>query len=105
VADRNVVGRGSAVELFGALARLPIGPAVLSAQTGATIYVQAIERTGMGEWAGHAVAIRPDAEATRREVTRRILEQEARAIERLVGRAPEQWTTLFFVIWKDEEPA
>ncbi|MFV2064396.1 MAG: lysophospholipid acyltransferase family protein [Chloroflexota bacterium] len=103
VADRNVLGRGSGVELFGAPARLPIGPAVLSARTGATIYVQAIERTGPGEWAGHSVAIRPVPGAKRREVTRSALEQEARAIEEIVARAPEQWTTLFFVIWKDEE--
>ena len=103
VADRNVLGRGSAVDLFGAPARLPIGPAVLSAQTGATIYLQAIERTKPGEWIGHTEAIRPDPEAPRRTVTRTLLEQEARAIERIVGRAPEQWTTLFFVIWKDEE--
>jgi lauroyl/myristoyl acyltransferase len=103
VADRNVTGRGSAVELFGAPARLPIGPAVLSAQTGATVYLQAIERTGPGRWAAHTVAFRPDPTASRREVTRAIVTQEARAIERLVGRAPEQWTTLFFGIWRDEE--
>jgi len=103
VADRNVLGRGAEVELFGAPARLPIGPAVLSAQTGATIYLQAIERTGPGVWVGHSVAIRPDAGAKRREVTRSILQQEARAIEDIVARAPQQWTTLFFVIWKDEE--
>lgn len=105
VADRNVTGRGSAVELFGAPARLPIGPAVLSAQTGATIYLQVIERTGFGTWVGHTVAIRPKAGVPRREVTRAILEQEARAIERIVARAPEQWTTLFYVIWEDEASA
>jgi KDO2-lipid IV(A) lauroyltransferase len=103
VADRNVVGRGSAVELFGAPARLPIGPAVLGAQTGATIYLQAIERTGPGEWTGSTFAIRPAPGVPRREATRQILEQEARLIERIVARAPEQWTTLFFVIWHDED--
>ena len=39
----------------------------------------------------------------RREATRSILEQEARTFERIVARAPEQWTTLFFPIWEDEE--
>jgi hypothetical protein len=33
---------------------------------------------------------------------RDIIEQEARAFERLIARAPEQWTTLFFPIWSDE---
>ena len=103
VADRNFAGRGSQVDLFGAPIRLPIGPAVLSVQTGAPIYLQAIERTGSGTWAGHTVAIRPESGATRRAATRSILEQEARAFERIVARAPEQWTTLFFPIWNEEQ--
>jgi lauroyl/myristoyl acyltransferase len=101
VADRNIVGSGLRVELFGAMARLPIGPAVLSVQTGAPLYLEAIERTRPGEWLGHTVALRPDPGLSRREATRSILEQEARAFERIIGRAPEQWTTLFFPIWED----
>ena len=103
VADRNIVGSGVKVELFGGPARLPIGPAVLSVQTGAPIYLQAIERTGPGEWMGHTVRIRPGPGLSRREATRSIIEQEARIFERIVARAPEQWTTLFFSIWSDEE--
>jgi KDO2-lipid IV(A) lauroyltransferase len=103
VADRNIVGSGVKVELFGGPARLPIGPAVLSVQTGAPIYLQAIERTGPGEWMGHTVRIGPSPGLSRREATRSIIEQEARIFERIVARAPEQWTTLFFSIWSDEE--
>ena len=103
VADRNIVGSGVKVELFGGPARLPIGPAVLSVQTGAPIYLQAIERTGPGEWMGHTVRIQPGPGLSRREATRSIIEQEARIFERIVARAPEQWTTLFFRIWSDEE--
>lgn len=103
VADRNIVGRGSLVELFGGPVRLPIGPAVLSVQTGAPIYLQAIERTGPGEWLGHTVRIRPEPGTKRREATRSIIEREARAFERIVAHAPEQWTTLFFRIWEDED--
>jgi phosphatidylinositol dimannoside acyltransferase len=102
VADRNIAGRGSQVELFGAPARLPVGPAMLAVGTGAPLYLQAIERTGPGEWLGHTVRLRPPEGAPRREATRAILEQEARAFERIVARAPEQWTTLFFPIWEDE---
>ena len=101
VADRNIVGRGSQVELFGAPVRLPIGPAMLAVGTGAPLYLQAIERTGPGEWLGHSVRLRPPDGATRREATRAILEQEARAFERIIARAPEQWTTLFFPIWEE----
>lgn len=103
VADRNIVGSGVRVELFGAPVRLPIGPAVLSVQTGAPIYLHAIERTAPGEWLGHTVPIRPRPGAARREATRSIIEQEARAFERIIARAPEQWTTLFFPIWNDED--
>ncbi len=105
VADRNISGRGTQVQLFGAPTRLPIGPAMLSVQTGAPMYLQAIERIGPGAWRGHTVPLRPPDGATRREATRAIVEQEARAFERIIARAPEQWTTLFFPIWTDEDTA
>jgi KDO2-lipid IV(A) lauroyltransferase len=105
VADRNIIGSGSAVDLFGAPARLPIGPALLSVQTGAPIYLEAIERTGHGEWLGHTVPIRPAPGLERRAAVRSLIEQEARAFERIVARAPEQWSTLSFPIWEDEEEA
>jgi KDO2-lipid IV(A) lauroyltransferase len=105
VADRIIAGSGVKVDLFGAPVRLPVGPAVLSVQTGAPIYLQAIERTGPGEWLGHTVPIRPQTGSTRRVATRSIIEQEARAFERIIARAPEQWTTLFFSIWNDEDEA
>jgi lauroyl/myristoyl acyltransferase len=103
VADRNIAGRGSPATLFGAPVRLPIGPAMLSVQTGAPLYLEAIERTAPGEWLGHTIALRPEPGAKRREATRQILEQEARAMERVIARAPEQWTTLFFTIWEQDE--
>jgi KDO2-lipid IV(A) lauroyltransferase len=105
VADRNIIGSGVAVELFGAPARLPIGPATLSVRTGAPIYLEAIERTGPGEWLGHTVSVRPAPGTERRDAVRSIIEQEARAFERIVARAPEQWSTLFFPIWIDEGKA
>jgi KDO2-lipid IV(A) lauroyltransferase len=103
VADRNITGSGASVELFGAPARLPIGPAVLSVQTGAPLYLQAIERTSPGAWLGHTIAIRAQPGLSRREAIRALLEAEARAFERVVARAPEQWTTLSFPIWTDED--
>ncbi|MEX1343202.1 MAG: hypothetical protein AB1Z63_00885 [Candidatus Limnocylindrales bacterium] len=105
VADRNIVGRGVPAELFGGPVRLPIGPAMLSVQTGAPLFLEAIERTRDGRWLGHTIPLRPEAGAKRREATRQIIEQEARAMERVIARAPEQWTTLFFPIWEDEEEA
>ena len=105
VADRNIVGRGTLVELFGGPMRLPIGPAMLSLQTGAPLYLEAIERGQPGRWLGHTIALRPEPGAKRREAMRQIIEQEVRAMERVIARAPEQWTTLFFPIWEDDEEA
>jgi KDO2-lipid IV(A) lauroyltransferase len=105
VADRNIVGRGRIVELFGGPVRLPIGPAMLSVQTGAPLYLEAIERGQSGQWLGHTVPLRPEPGAVRREAVRQIIEQEVRAMERVIAHAPEQWTTLFFPIWEDEEEA
>ncbi len=102
VADRNIVGRGTLVELFGAPMRLPIGPAMLSLQTGAPLYLEAIERREPGCWLGHTIPLRPEPGAPRREAMRQLIEQEVRAMERVIARAPEQWTTLFFPIWEDE---
>lgn len=105
VADRNIVGRGTLVELFGGPVRLPIGPAMLSVQTGAPLYLEAIERSHEGHWLGHTVRLRPEPGASRREALRQLIEQEVAAMQQVIAHAPEQWTTLFFPIWEDEEEA
>jgi KDO2-lipid IV(A) lauroyltransferase len=106
VADR-VIGRsrGARVELFGRPARLPLGPAALSTATGATIWLQAVERLAPGRWLGHTVAIEAEPGTSGRTAVRSILDAEARAFERIVARAPEQWSTLFFDIWGDARTA
>ena len=86
---------------FGAPARLPIGPAVLSVQTGATIFLSALERTGPGRWIGHTIAIRAQEGLSRRQAVREILAQEAHAFERIIAKAPEQWTAALFEVWAD----
>ncbi len=101
VADRVVSGTGTRVQLFGAPARLPLGPAVLAAETGAPIYLTAIVRTAPGAWVGHTLVIRAEVGAGRREAMRDILAQEVRAFERIVAIAPEQWATLSFPIWDE----
>jgi len=105
VADRNIVGRGALVQLFGAAARLPLGPAMLSLRTGAPLYLEAMQRTDSGEWLGHTVALGAEPGVKRGEATRQLVEQEVRAMERVIAHAPEQWTTLFFPIWEDDEEA
>lgn len=103
VADRLIVGSGRPVDLFGAPVRMPIGPAVLSIQTGGTLYLQALQRTRVGEWDAHTVAIRAEEGLTRKAAVGSILEQEMRAFERLVAKTPEQWSTAMFPIWDDTD--
>ena len=102
VADRLVGGSGARVELFGAPARLPIGPAVLALESGAEAWAVATRRTGPGDYRTRIEPIAMPAEGTRRERLAGFMAGQARAFERLIGDAPEQWWTLFFPIWREE---
>lgn len=99
VADRQIRGAGSRVTLFGAPARLPLGPAALAAESGAKAYVVGMWRTSWGRWSARLDRIELSADESRRERLRSALEQEARLLEAMVARAPEQWWSLFFRIW------
>jgi KDO2-lipid IV(A) lauroyltransferase len=103
VADRAVGGVGSAVELFGAPARLPAGPALLSDETGAPAWLVVTRRAGWGDYRARIEQIVPATPATdsRRDRLSAFLDAEARAFERAIADAPEQWWTVFFQIWPD----
>jgi KDO2-lipid IV(A) lauroyltransferase len=104
VADRPVGGVGSTVELFGAPARLPAGPAVLADESGAPAWLIVTRRSGWTQYRSRIELIKPAPQAsgeTRRERLAAFLEAEARAFERAVADAPEQWWTVFFPIWQD----
>ena len=104
IADRDIGGNGVPVDLFGVPARLPAGPALLALETGADVYVGAVRRTGWGRYAGGAIRLeRPEA-GTRRQRVEAYLREEARAFERFVAQAPEQWWSVFFPIWMDLAP-
>jgi KDO2-lipid IV(A) lauroyltransferase len=102
VADRPVGGNGSAVTLFGAPARLPAGPAVLALETDAPAWLIVTRRSGWGDYRSRLERIVPEPSGeTRRERLAAFLNAEARAFERAVADAPEQWWTIFFPIWTD----
>jgi KDO2-lipid IV(A) lauroyltransferase len=102
VADRAVGGVGSAVELFGAPARLPAGPALLSDETGAPAWLIVTRRVGWNDYRSRIEQIVPrHAGESRRDRLAAFLDAEARAFERAVADAPEQWWTVFFQIWTD----
>jgi phosphatidylinositol dimannoside acyltransferase len=102
VADRVVSGNGARVELFGAPARLPLGPAVLALETGAPAWGVATRRTGWGDYRAELERIELPPEGTRRERLAGFMANQARAFERLIAAAPEQWWAMFFPIWEDQ---
>ena len=52
VGDRDLTGGGLPVTLFGAPAMLPLGPAMLTVESGAPAYVIAVRRVGIGRYRG-----------------------------------------------------
>jgi len=102
VADRPVGGAGSTVELFGAPARLPAGPAVLSDEAGAPAWLMVTRRVGWSDYRSRIERIQPTSTSdNRRDRLTAFLTAEAKAFERAVADAPEQWWTVFFPIWAD----
>jgi len=67
------------------------------------MYVAAVRRTGRGTYGGGIERIRFPATGTRRERVTEFLAREARAFERAIAVAPEQWWAVFFPIWPDLE--
>ena len=103
VADRNLTSGGIEVELFGAMTKIPAGPVLLAAETGAPAYVSAVRRVGPGRYRGRVLQLPPPAGANRRERSRAMAREEARLFEQFIIDAPEQWLALFHPIWPDLE--
>jgi lauroyl/myristoyl acyltransferase len=101
VADRDVGGGGLPTVLFGAEAKLPIGPALLAIETDARVYMAAVRRAGVGRYIGRLDEVPVPAEGSRRERIAGALNAEARAFERAIADAPEQWWAVFFPIWEN----
>ncbi len=103
IGDRDLTGGGIEVELFGAPAALPAGPALLVLETGAPAFLVTVRRTGGGRYAGSVEPLTMPDEGSRRERVTAFLRAEAAAFERAIARAPEQWWAIFFPIWPDLE--
>ncbi|HEX7345665.1 MAG TPA: hypothetical protein VF253_02660 [Candidatus Limnocylindrales bacterium] len=104
VGDRDLTGGGTLTDLFGAPARLPLGPALLAIETGAPAYVAAVRRAGPGRYIGRLEDVDVAMEGSRRERATATTASIARAFERVIADAPEQWWAVFFPIWPDLAP-
>ena len=103
--DRDITGGGIDTALFGAPAPLAAGPALLAMETGVVPYVFGVWRTSDGVYHAAIERVPFPPEGTRRERVTAYLEAEARAFERFVAEAPEQWLAVFHPIWPDLERA
>ena len=105
VGDRDLTGGGIPVVLFGAPATLPLGPAMLAVESGASVYVVGVRRSGVGRYRGRLEPVTVPADGTRRERVVATTQALARAFEQIVAAAPEQWWAVFYPIWPDLETA
>jgi phosphatidylinositol dimannoside acyltransferase len=103
--DRDITGGGIDTEFFGATAPLAAGPALLALETGVTPYVFGVWRDASGVYRARDERVPFPAEGSRRERVTAYLAAEARAFERFVATAPEQWLAVFHPIWPDLETA
>ena len=101
--DRDITGGGIETELFGAAAPLAAGPALLALETDVTPYVFGVRRDRAGVYQASVEAVPLPPDGTRRERVTAFLAAEARAFERFIAAAPEQWLAVFHPIWPDLE--
>ncbi len=94
LADRDLAGTGIPVDFFGETTRLPGGPALMALRSGAALLPTAVYFEGDR---CHAV-VDPPLDTERRGTIRsdvsRVTQDLARAMERQIRRAPEQWHLL-----------
>lgn len=105
VGDRDLTGGGTLADLFGAPAMLPLGPAMLAVESGATPYVVGVRRAGVGRYLGRLEPVVVPEAGSRRERVTVTTAALAAAFERIIEDAPEQWWAVFFPIWPDLEAA
>lgn len=103
VGDRDLTGGGTLTDLFGAPAALPLGPAMLAVESGATPYVVGVRRVGIGRYLGRLEPIDVPATGNRRTRVTATTAAIATAFERIIEDAPEQWWAVFFPVWPDLE--
>ena len=91
--DRDLSARGVEVDLFGEPARLPVGPALLAAQTGATLHPVGFWNNGR-DWAGRIGAPIDLPGARLSEMARGGTQLVADGLAAEIGAHPQDWHML-----------
>jgi KDO2-lipid IV(A) lauroyltransferase len=101
VADRDLLGNGFPVPLFGHPAPIPAGPALLAIEAGVPLYVGTARRTEGRRYRGRLIQVPAPTTGSRRERVAALTASIATAFEALIADAPEQWWGAFQPIWAD----
>jgi len=104
IADRDLVGDGQPVTLFGHPGTLPTGPAELALRTGRPLLVVACLRIGPERFRARAWLVEAPRGGTRAADVAALTNALAGALETAIGLAPEQWFAAFQSIWADLPP-
>lgn len=100
VADRDLTGRGVAVEMFGAARRVPAGPAWLSLTTGAPLVAGAVYTTAAGWRIDVGAPLASPASGDLAVDVCALTRAMAAAFERAIAIRPPDWH-LFQPAWDD----
>lgn len=91
LSDRDIKGRGVAVEFFGETTTLPPGPATMALRTGAPLLPCATYFTKTGYDVVVMDPITVPKDGTRSEKVQKMTQDLAHAFEGLIRREPSQW--------------
>jgi lauroyl/myristoyl acyltransferase len=95
VGDRDLTGKGLQVELFGAPATLPAGPAFVALRTGVPLIVAGIygvkRADGRRGWEAHIGEIIELPDVNTADAVARLTKQIAVELEHFIAMRPEEW--------------
>lgn len=105
IGDRDLVGSGQTVTLFGQPTTFPTGPATLALLHGVAIVAGRCLRTGPDRFEADGSVIEHAVTGDRRADVAALTERLARRWEEDVAEAPEQWWGAFQPFWPDLRPS
>ena len=101
IGDRDLIGDGQRVEMFGHPTTIPTGAAFLAITHRATVIAGRCLRTGPDRFVGEGELIQLPDSGDRRADIATLTARIAARFERDIGDAPEQWWGAFQPFWPD----
>jgi len=100
--DRDLVGDGIEVQIFGHPTTLPAGPAALSLMSGRPLMLATCTREAPERFVGRGWPVEAALTGDRRADTAALTRALASRIEEAIALAPEQWFATFQPYWSDQ---